>query len=875
MSKRPLFNRQRVFSSARPRRLVSTSLPVLLGLSSLRVFPILSVVPILPDVPPVFAQSPRLPSERSNVAAVSNEQNQAVFFSIPVAADVAIVRSGPSEDAYPTGSVGKNRYVEAYFRDADGWCAIRPPQGSFSWINAKFVRRENESTGRVVASNGKAVPARVGGATVEESAIVQVGLKNGRQIKILGETRLSDGSTWLKIAPPSGEFRWLRASDLLDDPAIAQLPSKLTFQREFLEQLARASAERSIASSAPNANLPALESAARAGQLAQNAQNTQNESFGQTGVSPVDVVPETLPASVVAAGALGSTQTASTPSNAQSSQTAPFPQINQNVQTAPTTSNVPTALSASSPENATLDASEEFATEFKKEIARLNADVFQTLQQNSPSDADLAALATRAERLFDAAPTDGERFVVQSIYDAIKIAERRNRSRSNGDGAQIPFNQPISPNAPNSPVPTGASYSPLPAQSPRLPLAAPRNGDGGAGRFGEFEVEGGLPTLVLPDSNFDASVSAASVPFAPSASNGFAPAYFPQTSDFNASNGVSSPWNAPNNARLSNTVPFDAQNQPNATASEKRPRLAFAFSDANAPFRSRSKAKEVRVAPFAPQSGERSSGLSKLPPLFPTRKQLIVPPPNYRSGPFGKNDRANDKSGSAISAVAAARPTAEDARLATPVQTAQVAQITQTAQELTVDSVRWRAVEPNALETPSSAETDGAPETSTVAASALPATSNALSPAAATAKVANAETTDKIDKVSPIGATVSSKPPVLTGASVPQTVKKSKNGTKNADKNAFQPVSSRNVASFDAYGVLAKLPKAPQGTPQYALTRPIGDRFEIVSYLEAERNVSLESYVGRKIGVKGTRGTIQIGENTQKLTTVQTVFAQE
>ncbi|MBR2003474.1 MAG: hypothetical protein IKK39_03565 [Thermoguttaceae bacterium] len=875
MSKRPLFNRQRVFSSARPRRLVSTFLPVLLGLSILRVFPILSVVPISPDVPPTFAQSPRLPSERSNVAAVSNEQNQAVFFSIPVAADVAIVRSGPSEDAYPTGSVGKNRYVEAYFRDADGWCAIRPPQGSFSWINAKFVRRENESTGRVVASNGKAVPARVGGATVEESAIVQVGLKNGRQIKILGETRLSDGSTWLKIAPPSGEFRWLRASDLLDDPAIAQLPSKLTFQREFLEQLARASAERSVASSAPNANLPTLESAARAGQLAQNTQSTQNENFGQTGVSPVDVVPETLPASVVAAGALGSPQTASTLPNAQSSPTAPFPQINQNAQTAPTTSNVPTALSASSPENASLDASEEFATEFKKEIARLNADVFQTLRQNPPSDADLAALATRAERLFDAAPTDGERFVVQSIYDAIKIAERRNRSRSNGGvgGAPIPFNSPISPNAPNSPVPTDASYSPLPAQSPRLPLAAPRNGD--AGRFGEFEVEGDLPTLVLPDSNFDASVSAASVPFAPNASNGFAPAYFPQTSDFNASNGVSSPWNAPNNARLSNIVPFDAQNQPNATASEKRPRLAFAFSDANAPFRSRSKTKEVRVAPFAPQSGERSSGLSKLPPLFPTQKQLIVPPPNYRSGPFGKNDRANDKSGSAISTVAAARPTSEDDRLATPVQTAQAAQITQTTQELTVDSVRWRAVEPNALKTPSSAGTDGAPETSTVAASALPATSNALSPAAATAKVANTETTDKIGKASSIGATISSKPPVLTGAAVPKTVKKSKNGAKNADKNAFQPVSSRNVASFDAYGVLAKLPKAPQGTPQYALTRPVGDRFEIVSYLEAERNVSLESYVGRKIGVKGTRGTVQIGKNTQKLTTVQTVFAQE
>ncbi|MBQ8363923.1 MAG: hypothetical protein IJX36_08370, partial [Thermoguttaceae bacterium] len=384
MSKRPLFNRQRVFSSARPRRLVSTFVPVLIGLSSLRVLPIPPVAPILPDVPPLFAQSSPSPNERSQGGAALNEQNQAVFFSIPVAVDGAIVRSGPSEDAYPTGTVGKNRYVEAYFRSADGWCAIRPPQGSFSWINAKFVRRENDSTGRVVASNGKAAPARVGGATVEESAIVQVGLKNGRQIKILDETRLSDGSTWLKIAPPSGEFRWMRASDLVDDPAIAQLPNKLTFQREFLEQLARASAERSVASSASNANLSALENAARAGRL---AQNTQNGRFGQNDASLADVVPETLPASVVAAGAPQSTQTAPTPPNAQ---------LSPNVQSA---QDAPPALTASSTQTAPTDASEEFATQFKKEIARLNADVFQTLRQNPPSDADLAVLATRAEYL--------------------------------------------------------------------------------------------------------------------------------------------------------------------------------------------------------------------------------------------------------------------------------------------------------------------------------------------------------------------------------------------------------------------------------------------------------------------------------------------
>ncbi|MBR4833154.1 MAG: hypothetical protein IKU86_02320, partial [Thermoguttaceae bacterium] len=89
------------------------------------------------------------------------------------------------------------------------------------------------------------------------------------------------------------------------------------------------------------------------------------------------------------------------------------------------------------------------------------------------------------------------------------------------------------------------------------------------------------------------------------------------------------------------------------------------------------------------------------------------------------------------------------------------------------------------------------------------------------------------------------------------------------------PISSRSSDAFDAYGVLAKLHKAQNGTPQNALTRPVGARFEIVSYLEADQGVALEPYVGRKIGVTGTVGKFQAGQNAQKLTIVQTVFEEK
>lgn len=765
MSKRSKLNRRRVlFAAARSRRIAPTFPLILAGLLSLPALPTSSIFAELNAASRLyaqtpapsngtrpsanFAQTPRLPQIPAN-APQNPAQNQVVFFSIPVAADAAVVRSGPSEDAYPTGSVAKNRYVEAYFRSADGWCAIRPPQGSFSWVNAKFVRRENDSTGRIVSTSGKAVPSRVGGATVEESALVQVGLKNGTTVKILDETRLADGSAWLKIAPPSGEFRWIRANDLIADPAIAQLPTKLTFQREFLEQLAKAS----------------------------------------NGEAPAAPISDSAPSSVAGSPS-------ATPANS--------------TQTAQTSADAPTVVS------------EEAATQFKMELARLNADVFQTLRQNPPSDAELALLASRAETLFDAAPTDGERFVVQSIYDAIKIAERRNRAQAGGDGAT---NSRVSPNPFNRPE--------FPV-SPNAPQPSPTNG---GASFGEFQPGENAPILVLPDSSFEPSADASSGAPWLDASNGAPFAQFPQSVDSNGRVDVSQFFPPSENGYSPNG--FNANN---AAPTEKRPRLAFAFSDANNPFRSRSsKGKEVRVAPVAPQNGGRAAGISKLPPLLPTQKQLIVPPPNYRSTPFGQKVRQN-----ARLIAAAPKTTAQD-----PKETASTSQNKENAQELTVDSVRWRAVDKVA--------DVSAPDSATPIASAaatLPADSG------------------KTGAASPIASTASPKAPAPTGAVVPK-IKKNASAPK---PNKFQPVSSSTSASaaFDAAGVLARLPKAPQGAPQYALTRPLGDgRFEVVSYLEAENGVSLEPYVGRDVGVKGTLGTIQIGEKTQKLTTAQTVFERD
>src|SRR5690349_2790161 len=49
-----------------------------------------------------------------------------------VTQDETYVRSGPGGDFYPTSQLKAGYAVEVYRHDGDGWCAIRPVEGSFS-----------------------------------------------------------------------------------------------------------------------------------------------------------------------------------------------------------------------------------------------------------------------------------------------------------------------------------------------------------------------------------------------------------------------------------------------------------------------------------------------------------------------------------------------------------------------------------------------------------------------------------------------------------------------------------------------------------------------------------------------------------------------
>ncbi len=169
-----------------------------------------------------------------------------------IAADKTEVVAGPGHRFYATERLARGTQVEIYREEASGWLAIRPPEGSFSWVPADFVERldedklGNDKVGRVKQATGAWV-----GTSVEHVAEhhQQVTLKQGELVQIIDEKSVTanDGKerTWLKIAPPAGEYRWVHLRDVVrQKPEDSEPPSVVSPAEPEPQPEARTNAPR-------------------------------------------------------------------------------------------------------------------------------------------------------------------------------------------------------------------------------------------------------------------------------------------------------------------------------------------------------------------------------------------------------------------------------------------------------------------------------------------------------------------------------------------------------------------------------------------------------------------------------------------------------
>ena len=138
----------------------------------------------------------------------------------------ATVRCGPGSDYYPTDVLSKGTAVEVYIETDDGWSGIRPPSGSHNWVQADALYLM--PGGRVAEVSADNAPAWIGSDAVKaEKLLYQTQLQKTQTVAILGEAYRAQGDEqklWFRIAPPQGEFRWIKSSMIGVTPVPKETP---------------------------------------------------------------------------------------------------------------------------------------------------------------------------------------------------------------------------------------------------------------------------------------------------------------------------------------------------------------------------------------------------------------------------------------------------------------------------------------------------------------------------------------------------------------------------------------------------------------------------------------------------------------------------
>lgn len=166
------------------------------------------------------------------VAALASGRARGAEPSLPatvrVTADHTYLRAGPGDDFYPTERLPAGSKVEVWAVDPAGYVAVRPVEGSFSWLRGSDIEPATAAAGEpagraigVIVTDGAV--SRVGSQINGLRHVAQVALEAGERVRIIDEVRVTAGrhaGTWVRIEPPAGEFRWARLADIETPPGI-------------------------------------------------------------------------------------------------------------------------------------------------------------------------------------------------------------------------------------------------------------------------------------------------------------------------------------------------------------------------------------------------------------------------------------------------------------------------------------------------------------------------------------------------------------------------------------------------------------------------------------------------------------------------------
>jgi hypothetical protein len=161
---------------------------------------------------------------------------QTVLYTAVVSQNEAEVRSKPglTPAVYPTNRLKSGDRVYVVEERPDGWLGIVPPEGSFSFVNLRYLQRivPTQCNWMVVADPQVKVPVIIGSELQTDNkrpTVEGAYLERGAQVRSIGRPLEDGDGQWLPIEPPVGEVRYLRAEAVRRiqpvRPVVATAPS--------------------------------------------------------------------------------------------------------------------------------------------------------------------------------------------------------------------------------------------------------------------------------------------------------------------------------------------------------------------------------------------------------------------------------------------------------------------------------------------------------------------------------------------------------------------------------------------------------------------------------------------------------------------------
>lgn len=172
-------------------------------------------------------------------------QERSFPYQALVNTEKGLVYSGPGRVHYPTDELSRDAVVEVHRHDPDGWCAIRPPNDSFSLIPQTAIEMIADGVGSIVEDGIQAwVGTRLGAV---DQPLWQVKLRKNERVRVLGEVGWPNAegysTLWYQIAPPAGEFRWIQIADLKLPKQAVDLPTDIS-DENFAGRISTSIADR-------------------------------------------------------------------------------------------------------------------------------------------------------------------------------------------------------------------------------------------------------------------------------------------------------------------------------------------------------------------------------------------------------------------------------------------------------------------------------------------------------------------------------------------------------------------------------------------------------------------------------------------------------